>query len=66
MTYQDRADIDQLIKDVGNLKDMVGDDIEALATVKSVQEVLDKLETEYYDKSQTYSKEEIDEMINNL
>jgi len=60
MSYQDRVDIDQLIKDVGDLKDMVGDDVKALATVESVNELLEKLETEYYDKSQ------IDEMLANL
>ena len=60
MTYQDRADIDQLIKDVDELKYLVGDDKKALATIEMVESVANDLKTKYYDK------DEIDELISSL
>ena len=65
--YQDRQDIDYLLKTVDTLKYLVGySDKKTVATLEDLEALSNKLNTLYYDKSQCYSKAEVDYLISHI
>ena len=60
MSYQDRADIDRLLQMIEELKYFVGMDTDKeLATVEALDSLANELKINYYDKTETYSKEDL-------